>query len=91
MKFKGENALIFLKKSEKNYWQTPNLWYNKSIKGKGIDQMTIEELSTKLTEWIDHYGITEESMNDFANTYATSYEEYNAIWEEILNPLLENN
>ena len=33
------------------------------------------------------YGISEESMNDFANTYATSYEEYNAIWE-ILRELL---
>ena len=50
--------------------------------------MTIEELNKKLAEWIDHYGIiSEESMNDFANTYATSYEEYNAIWE-ILRELL---
>ena len=49
--------------------------------------MTIEELNEKLVEWIDVYGISEESMNDFANTYATSYEEYNAIWE-ILRELL---
>ena len=49
--------------------------------------MTIEELNKKLAEWIDAYGISEESMNDFANTYATSYEEYNAIWE-ILRELL---
>lgn len=28
----------------------------------------------------------DESLNDFANTYAISYEEYNAIWE-ILNEL----
>lgn len=49
--------------------------------------MTIEELNAKLAEWIDAYGISEESMNDFANTYATSYEEYNAIWE-ILRELL---
>lgn len=49
--------------------------------------MTIEELNAKLVEWIDAYGISEESMNDFANTYATSYEEYNAIWE-ILRELL---
>ena len=49
--------------------------------------MTIEELNEKLAEWIDTYGISEESMNDFANTYATSYEEYNAIWE-ILRELL---
>lgn len=43
--------------------------------------MTMEELGNKLTEWTDHYGWGEESLNDFANTYATSYEEYNAIWE----------
>ena len=49
--------------------------------------MTIEELNKKLAEWIDAYGISEESMNNFANTYATSYEEYNAIWE-ILRELL---
>ena len=45
--------------------------------------MTIEELNEKLVEWIDADGISEESMNDFANTYATSYEEYNAIWENL--------
>ena len=49
--------------------------------------MTIEELNEKLVEWIDAYDISEESMNDFANIYATSYEEYNAIWE-ILRELL---
>ena len=49
--------------------------------------MTIEELNKKLVEWIDAYGISEESMNDFANTYATSYEDYNAICE-ILRELL---
>ena len=57
------------------------------MKEKGINQMTIEELNEKLVEWIDAYGISEESMNDFANTYATSYEEYNAIWE-ILREIL---
>lgn len=43
--------------------------------------MTMEELGNKLTEWTDNYGWGKESLNDFANTYATSYEEYNAIWE----------
>lgn len=43
--------------------------------------MTMEELGNKLIEWTDNYGWSEESLNDFANTYATSYEEYNAIWE----------
>lgn len=45
--------------------------------------MTRKEFTEKLNEWVDYYGWSEESMNDFANTYATSYEEYNAIWEEL--------
>lgn len=48
--------------------------------------MTTNEFAEKLNEWIDHYGWGDESLNDFANTCATSYEEYNAIWE-ILNEL----
>ena len=48
--------------------------------------MTMNELADKLNEWTDHYGWSDESLNDFANTYATSYEEYNAIWK-ILNQL----
>lgn len=48
--------------------------------------MTMNELAEKLNEWTDRYGRGDESLNDFANTYATSYEEYNAIWE-ILNEL----
>ena len=43
--------------------------------------MTMEELGNKLTEWTDQYGWGKESLNNFANTYSTSYEEYNAIWE----------
>ena len=43
--------------------------------------MTMNELADKLNEWTDYYG-----WGNFANTYATSYEEYNAIWE-ILNEL----
>lgn len=50
--------------------------------------MTMEELAVKLNEWVDHYGWGEESLNDFANINATSYEEYNAIWE-ILNKMKE--
>lgn len=48
--------------------------------------MTMNELAEKLNKWTDRYGWDDESLNDFANTYATSYEEYNAIWE-ILNEL----
>ena len=43
--------------------------------------MTMEKLGNKLVEWTDQYGWGKESLNNFANTYATSYEEYNAIWE----------
>lgn len=43
--------------------------------------MTIEELGNKLVEWTDQHGWGVESLNDFANINATSYEEYNAIWE----------
>lgn len=38
------------------------------------------ELNERLIEWIEFYGISEESLNDFANVYSTSYEEYNAMW-----------
>lgn len=51
--------------------------------------MTNEEFSKNISEWIDKYGISEESMNNFANTYATSYEEYNAIWEILREMLAE--
>ena len=48
--------------------------------------MTMEELANKLNKWVDNYGWSDESLNNFANINATSYEEYNAIWE-ILNEL----
>lgn len=48
--------------------------------------MMMNEFAEKLNEWVDYYGWGDESLNDFANTYAASYEEYNAIWE-ILNEL----
>lgn len=51
-----------------------------------VIKMTMNELADKLNEWTDYYGWDNESLNDFANSYATSYEEYNAIWE-ILNEL----
>lgn len=43
--------------------------------------MTMEELGNKLVEWTDQYGWDKESLNNFVNINATSYEEYNAIWE----------
>ena len=48
--------------------------------------MTMDELADELNKWVENYGWDDESLIDFANTYATSYEEYNGIWE-ILNEL----
>ena len=51
-------------------------------------KMTIEELTNKLNEWVSYHGQSKESLNDFANFTATSYEEYNAMWaiiDEIIN------
>ena len=46
--------------------------------------MTMKELAERLDSWTDSHGWDMESLNDFVNINATSYEEYNAIWE-ILN------
>lgn len=51
--------------------------------------MTTNEFAVKLNEWTDRYGWDDESLNDFVNINATSYEEYNVIWE-ILNELRED-
>lgn len=48
--------------------------------------MTNIEFATKLNEWTDTYGWDDDSLNNFINTYATSYEEYMAMWE-ILNEM----
>ena len=46
--------------------------------------MTMKELAERLDSWTDSHGWDMESLNDFVNINATSYEEYNTIWE-ILN------
>ena len=51
--------------------------------------MTMNALAEKLSAWLDRYGWDDESLNNFANIHATSYEEYNAIWE-ILEELKRN-
>ena len=48
--------------------------------------MTINELADKLNEWVEYYGWSDESLNNFANTYALSYEEYITNWD-MLNEL----
>lgn len=45
--------------------------------------MTMNEFAERLEWWTDAYGWDDESLNNFVNTYASSYEEYNAMWEII--------
>jgi hypothetical protein len=52
-----------------------------SSKRKEVLKMTMVEFNEKLVAWINVRGTSKESLNDFANVHATSYEEYNAIWE----------
>lgn len=42
--------------------------------------MTMSDLATPWAEWYEQYGATAESINNFCIYYATSYEEYNAMW-----------
>jgi len=49
--------------------------------------MTMEELAIAWAAWFDMYGATEESINNFCNIYATSYEEYMAIYELLADEL----
>lgn len=49
--------------------------------------MTINELSMLWADWMENYGITEKSINDFCNYYATSYEEYMAFYELLTDTL----
>ena len=48
---------------------------------KGEIAMTMNEFAEKLNQWIDDYGWDDESLNNFVNINASSYEEYNAMWE----------
>ena len=45
--------------------------------------MTMNALAEKLSAWLDRYCCDDEILNKFANIHATSYEEYNAIWESL--------
>ena len=49
----------------------------------------MNDFAEKLNEWLDSHGWDEESFTEFANTYATSYEEYYAM-QTILNDILYN-
>lgn len=49
--------------------------------------MRMNELATLWADWTESHDITEESINDFCNYYATSYEEYMAIYELLMDSL----
>jgi hypothetical protein len=53
--------------------------------------MTMSELAIAWEEYYDNHNgiITEELINDFANINATSYEEYMAIWELLVDAYRE--
>lgn len=51
--------------------------------------MTMSDLAIAWAEWYEQYGASGESINNFCNMYATSYEEYNALWE-LLAEMQEN-
>lgn len=51
--------------------------------------MIMNEISIKWSEWVDHYGWTEESVNNFCNINATSYEEYMTLWELLTDSISE--
>lgn len=50
--------------------------------------MTREEFATRWANYEDTYGLTawtEEGINDFCNINATSYEEYMAMYEILVD------
>lgn len=69
---------------------TPSLCYNTIVpreEQKGID-ITMEELQLTVTweNWLSrHDSIDEESINDFCNIHANSYEEYMTLYEFLMN------
>ena len=50
--------------------------------------MKMSEVAILWDEWLENHEYTSESVNDFCNIYATSYEEYMALYE-ILTDRLE--
>ena len=71
------------------------LYYNCSkgteIKWNEELNMTREWIAEKLNEWIDHdHDFSKESINDFCNTYANSYDEYMALWYEVCGCIEED-
>lgn len=52
--------------------------------------MTMEELTIAWENWLSyHDSIDEESINNFCNIHATSYEEYMTIYELLVDRLFK--
>ena len=49
--------------------------------------MTMKELAEKWVRWAEGHGTDKDSINDFCNIYATSYEEYMTLWELLTDNL----
>lgn len=43
--------------------------------------MKMNEIAILWSEWLENHEYTPESAREFCNTYATSYEEYTALYE----------
>ena len=43
--------------------------------------MTMSEVAYLWNEWLENHEYTYESAKEFCNVYATSYEEYTALYE----------
>lgn len=51
--------------------------------------MTMSEVATLWEEWLEDHEYTRESVIDFCNIYATSYEEYVALYELLADGLFK--
>lgn len=51
--------------------------------------MTMSEVAILWEEWLEDHEYTSESVIDFCNIYATSYEEYMALYELLTDALEE--
>lgn len=49
--------------------------------------MTMKEVAKKWVRWTEGHGADKDSINDFCNIYATSYEEYMTLWELLTDNL----
>ena len=56
-------------------------------KEREVNKMTMREVAKKWVRWAEGHGTDKDSINDFCNIYATSYEEYMTLWELLTDNL----